>query len=67
MYEEISLIKDGILYDTTDECIEQYRYANSLWILSVLSFTYILIIDRCINAPGHDRRKIDGINWFDRS
>ena len=62
MYEEILLIKDGIIYDTTDECIKQYRYANSLWILSVLSFTYILIIYRCINAPGHDRSKIDGIN-----
>ena len=62
MYDHKFSIKDGIIYDTTDGCNKQYRCANALWILSVLSFTYILIIDRCINAPGHDRRKIDGIN-----
>ena len=32
-------IKDVIIYDTKDECIKKYRCANSLWILSVLSFT----------------------------
>ena len=33
-----------------------------MWLLSVLSFTHRVIIDRFINDTGHGRRKIDGIN-----
>ena len=59
-------IKDCIIYDNTDVCIKQYRCANELWILSVLSFTYKVVIYRYINAPGHGRRKTDGINGSDK-
>ena len=33
-----------------------------MWMLSVLVFKYIVIIDICIIYPGHGERKIDGIN-----
>ena len=36
-------------------------------LLSVLGFTYILIIDRWINYTGHERRNIDDINGYDKS
>ena len=62
MYENILLIKDGIIYDNIDGCRKQYIYANEIWLLSVLEFTYRVIIDRCINVPGHGKIKIYGIN-----
>ena len=38
-----------------------------MWLLSVLGFTYGVIIDSFMISNGHDRRKIDGINEFDKS
>ena len=62
IYENNLFIKNGIIYDIKYVCSKQYRYANTMQILSVLAFTYRVIIDRCINYPVHVRRKIDGIN-----
>ena len=67
MHEDNLFTKDGIMYDTTYECIKQYSCKNELWILSMLVFTYRVIIYRYINAPGDGRRKIDGINESDKS
>ena len=36
-----------------------------MYLLSVLVFTYVVIIYRCINAPGKGRIKIYGINGYD--
>ena len=41
---------------------QKYICANEMWIVSVLSFKYRGIIYGCINAPGHVRSRIDGIN-----
>ena len=58
---------NGIIYDATDWCSKQYQCANALWILSVLAVTHGITIDRLINAPGHGRNKIDGINGADKT
>ena len=47
--------------------VEKYICKSEMWILSVLVFTYRLIIDRCINYPFHGRIKIDVINGSGRS
>ena len=60
MYENTFFIKDGIMYDTIYVCSKQYRYANAMWLLSVLAFTYKVIIDICIDSPGNVRIRIDG-------
>ena len=57
MYKNKLLIKDGIIYDTTDGCIKQYRFANTIWLLSVLEFTYIVLIYRCIDDPGSRKKQ----------
>ena len=38
-----------------------------MWLLSVLVPTYKVIIDRCVNAPGLGRIRIDGINGSDKT
>ena len=62
MYDSNLIIKYSIIYDTIDIFRTQYRCKNSMYILSVLLFTHILILYRCINAPGHGRSIIDVIN-----
>ena len=62
MYEENFLINYGIIYDTGYGCIKQHICANALYILSVLEFTYRVIIDRLINYPVNERSKLYGIN-----
>ena len=57
----------GIIYDNIYECIRQSRCSNSLWILSLLSFTYIVLIYRCSDSPENGSIKIDGINESDKS
>ena len=62
IYDNNLFINYGIIYDTTDGCINQCRFSNAMWLLSVLVFTHKVIIDICINAPGHGRSKIYSIN-----
>ena len=54
------IIKYGIIYDTTDGCRKQYQYENAMWIVSVLVFTYIVIIDRCINIRSWEKQN----RWY---
>ena len=67
MYYNNLLLKDGIIYDTTDVCRKQYICANSMWLLSVLAFIYRLIMDRFINAQVRGRNKIDCITRSDKT
>ena len=67
MYEENLFIKDGIIYYTTYKYNKKYRYSNAMWILYMLSFTYIVIIDIFINDNGFLRSKIDAINVSEES
>ena len=66
MYENNLFIKNGIIYDTTYRFSKQYRCANAMWPISILEFTYIVIIYRWINATDHGTRKMDGINGFNQ-
>ena len=64
MYSDNLVINDGIIYDNTYGWRKIYIFANELWNLSVLKFTYRVVIDKCINDPLHGRSKIYGINSF---
>ena len=46
MYENNLFIEYGIIYDATDGCNKQYTCSNSMQLLFVLAFIYILIIYR---------------------
>ena len=67
IYDKNLFIKDGIIYDTTYGCSKQYMCANEMWLLSVLNFTYRVIIYILTNAPGNGISKIDGINGYDNT
>ena len=50
------------IWENTDGCAEQYRCDSALYLMSVMSQTYSLIIDRGISAPGHGKEVADGLN-----
>ena len=52
--------------ENNDGCAEQYRCASALYLLSVISQTYSLIIDWGISAPGHGKEVVDGLNAVDK-
>ena len=39
-------IKDGIMYDNIYVFSKQYQCENTMWLLSVLTFTYRAMTDR---------------------
>ena len=59
----ISLLKDKKvlttslrkIWENTDGCAEQYRFASALYLMPVMSQCYYIIIDRGISAPGHGK------------
>ena len=67
IYENNLFIKDGIIYDTTYACREQYRCENAMCILYVLKLTYRVMIDIWINVKGHGISKIYSINWSEKT
>ena len=70
----ISLIKNksvlttslSIIWENTDGCAEQYICAYAVYLMSVMSQTYSIIIDWGISAPGHGKEVVDGLNAVDK-
>ena len=54
------------MWENTDGCAEQYRRDSELYLMSVISQTYSIIIDRGISAPGHGKEVVDGLNAVDK-
>ena len=54
------------IWENTDGCAEQCRYASALYLMSVMSQCYSIIIDRGISAPGHGKEVVDGLNAVDK-
>ena len=46
------------IWENTDGCAEKYRCASALYLMSVISQTYSLIIDRGISAPGNGKEVV---------
>ena len=61
---EQEIIKQGIstMWDHTDGCTKQYRCAKALYIMSCLASEFDIIINRLVDAPGHGRDVVDGMN-----
>ena len=66
----ISLVKNkkllltslSTIWESTDGCAEQYICASALYLLSVMSQCYSIIIDRGISAPGNGKEVVDGLS-----
>ena len=54
------------IWENNYDCYEQYRCASTIYLMSVISQCYSIIIDQGISAPGHGKEVIDGINDVDK-
>ena len=54
------------IWENTDGCAEKYKCASALYLMSVISQTYSLIIDQGISANGHGKEVVDGLNAVDK-
>ena len=54
------------IWGNTDVFAEQYRCASALYLMSVISQTFYLIIDRGISAPGNGKEVVNVLNAVDK-
>ena len=54
------------IWGNTDGCDEQYKCASSLYLMSVMSQCYLVIIDLGISAPGNYKEVVDELNGVDK-
>lgn len=55
------LAKGGTVWQKTDGCGKQYRSSKALYLLSLLSSTHGVVIDRMIEVSGHGKDAADGL------
>ena len=68
LFKDKKLLKTSLstLWENTDGCVEQCRCASALYLMSVISQCYSIIIDSGISAPDHEKEVVDGINAVDK-
>ena len=54
------------VWEDTDGCANQYRYDLDIYLMTVLSYSYGVIMDSAINAPGHGNNVADGMNAMEK-
>ena len=54
------------IWENTDGCAEQYRCVSVLYLISVMSQCYSIIIYRGISAPSHGKEVVDILNAVDK-
>jgi hypothetical protein len=64
--QRLEFREGSTMYDDTDGCAKQYRCGNALYLLSVLSCKFKIVIDRAVGAPGHGKDLVDGLNATDK-
>ena len=50
------------MWDQTDGCAKQYRCSIAYYLISYLSKSYQIVIDRAVDTPGHGKDVVDGFN-----
>ena len=50
------------MWDQTDRCAKQYRCSIAYYLMSYLSTSYRIVLDRAVDTPGHGKYVVDGFN-----
>ena len=50
------------MWDQTDVCTKQYRCSIAYYMMSYLSKSYQIDLDRAVDTPGHGKDVVDGFN-----
>eukprot|EP00957_Ditylum_brightwellii_P067561 5129265-Ditylum_brightwellii.AAC.1 len=52
--------------EDTDSCSKQYRSASSLYLISTICMKHSIVINHAVDAPGHGKDVVDGLNAVDK-
>ena len=55
------------VWQDTDGCANKYRCALSIYLMTMLSSSYGIIMDHAINATGHIKNVVDRLNTTEKS
>ena len=50
------------MWDQTYGCAKQYRCSIAYYLMSYLSTSYHIVLDRAVDTPGHGKDVMDGFN-----
>ena len=56
------MIRGRKTWDQTDGCAKQYRRSIAYYLMSYLSTSYQIFLDRAVDTPGHGKDVVDGFN-----
>ena len=64
IFLESGILVSGMskVWEDIDGCANQYRCDLAIYLMNVLSSSYGIIMDRAINATGHGKNVVDGLN-----
>ena len=54
------------IWENNHGCAKKYRCASSLYLMSVMSQCYSILIDRGISAPGNGKEVVDILHAVDK-
>ena len=65
---ELGILVSGVstVWEDTNVCENQYRCDLDIYLINVLSYLYVIIMDCVINAPCHVNNFVDGLNSTDK-
>ena len=50
------------VWECTGGCAKQYKRVLDIYLMTVISSSYVIIMDSAVNAPGHRNNVFDGLN-----
>ena len=54
------------MWDQTDVCTKKQRFFIAYYLMSYLSTSYQIVLDRPVDIPGHGKDVVDGLNAFQK-
>ena len=56
------MIRGRTMWDQTDVCAKQYMCLIAYYLMSYLSKSYQIVLDRYVDTPSHGKDVVDGFN-----
>ena len=65
--ESVTLVSGmSTVWEDTDSCAKQYMCSLDIYLMTVISYLYGIIMDIAINAPVHGNNVVDALNATDK-
>ena len=66
MFEKKQMIRGGKFWDKIDGCAKKYKCSIAYYLMSFLSESYQIVLDRAVDTPGRVKYVVDVFNAFQK-